>query len=85
MSINWHFESTRHQGFFQSCGKGCSGFFVGSGWMRKREKRKDKLDREQDEEGREREREIFYIILLCNLYYFNVLYYKIKIGMLRIL
>ena len=83
MSINWHFESTRHQGFFQSCGKGCYGFFVGSGWMRKREKRKDKLDIEQDEEGRERE--IFNIILLYNLYYFNVLYYKIKVGMLGVL
>ena len=32
-----------------------------------------------------REREIFIIILLCNLYYFNLLYVKIKYGMLRVL
>ena len=28
------------------------------------------------------EREIFYIILLCNLYYFNMQYEKIKYGMI---
>ena len=31
------------------------------------------------------EREIFYIILLCNLYYFNMLYEKIKVGVLGVL
>ena len=42
-------------------------------------------DRVKEREEREREREIFYIIILYNLYYFNVLYCKIKVGMLRIL
>ena len=34
---------------------------------------------------RERERDNLFIILLHNLYYFNLLYCKIKVGMLDVL
>ena len=39
----------------------------------------------RDEERREKRERFFYIILLCNLYDFNMLYEKIKYGMLGVL
>ena len=53
--------------------------------MRKREKWRYREQKSREKREERREREIFIIILLCNLYYFNVLYIKIKYGMLRVL
>ena len=51
----------------------------GGGWLRDRDKELEK------QRGRERSDIYFYIILLCRLYYFNVLYVKNKIWMLSVL
>ena len=51
---------------------GCTGF-VGGGWMRERKTERWRIEMKKEE------REIFYIILLCNLYYFNMKYEKNKI------
>ena len=59
--------------------------WVGGGWMRKREKWRYREQKSREKREEREEREIFIIILLCNLYYFNVLYVKIKYGMLRVL
>ena len=53
--------------------------------MRKREKWRYREQKSREKREERREREIFIIILLCNLYYVNVLYVKIKYGMLRVL
>ena len=49
-------------------------------WLREKERERER------ERGRETEmRERMKYILLYNLYYFNVLYCKIKVGILRVL
>ena len=49
----------------------------GGGWLREREYKKQSLDREV--------RYIFILFLFYCLYYFNVLYEKIKVKMLDML
>ena len=76
-------EGKKNQGFFQVAGVYWWVVLLGLGWWWVDEK-EGKTERRRTEMKRE-EREIFYIILLCNLYYFNMLYEKIKVGVLGVL
>ena len=58
--------------------------------MSKREKHRDEERRERNTEMKNRdeerrERDFLYIILFCNIYYFNILQVKIKVRMLGVL
>ena len=57
---------------------------LGWWWVDEKERKTERRRIERERE-REREREIFYIISLCNLYYFNVLYVKINNRILSVL
>ena len=60
----------KNQGFFQVTGVYWWVVVLGLGWWWVDER--GKIERRRTEMKRE-EREIFYIILFCNLYYFNIL------------
>ena len=71
LNWQWREKKKKKSRLFSSCRRvlvgSCSGFgLVGGGW--EREKQRDGEHRWIEK----REREIFYIILLCNLYYFNI-------------
>ena len=76
-------EGKKNQGFFQVAGVYWWVVLLGLGWWWVDEK-EGKTERWRTEMKRE-EREIFYIILLCNLYYFNMQYEKIKYELLDVL
>ena len=79
-------RKNKNQGFFPVAGVNWWVVVLGLGWWWVDEK-EGKTERWRTEMKREerRERGFFYIILLCNLYDFNMLYEKIKYGMLGVL